>query len=129
MLPYQALVNLTFCSVHLGFNTIDTFKSFVERATCKFGNFQLQASSFPADFDSKITKIAKSIILQLPSLLGRKKLKNMYGTIYANNMNNSPEELKRLAASWGNGHVRGHPSPLFGVCSTSTVEGDNNGLL
>ncbi|POM75283.1 Hypothetical protein PHPALM_7632 [Phytophthora palmivora] len=44
-------------------------------------------------------------------------------------MNPSSDELKWLAASWGNVQVHGQPSLLFGVRSTSAVEGDNNDLL
>ncbi|POM59075.1 Hypothetical protein PHPALM_36200 [Phytophthora palmivora] len=128
------------CSVHLRFNTTDKFKSLklnMQRVNSDI--FNLQTSLFPADYDSKIIKIAKTYPIGVTKIVVDKEIEeyvwsylrkvNSTDRSVVGNLNPSPEEMKLLVASWGNVQVHGQPSLLFGVRSTSAVEGDNNGLL
>ncbi|EGZ30173.1 hypothetical protein PHYSODRAFT_448534, partial [Phytophthora sojae] len=133
-------VHLKFCSVHIRFNVMDTFKSLkLNMQSVKNDILALQDASTTAGFDhvaSSIegrypTGISKIVADQLVEEQVFRYLRSIHPTDWCvvGYMQPTAEEKKWLADSWDPFSSHGDPLTLFGVRTTSAAEGENNGLL
>lgn len=100
---------------------------------------QLQKSTTVRAFEQNVAAIEKAFPTGVVSGSGGQRkeehvwsyLRSIHPINWAviGNSTLSADELNWLEQNWTNAPVYGTATPLFGVRSTSGVEGDNNGLL
>ncbi|KAG1704635.1 hypothetical protein DVH05_005564 [Phytophthora capsici] len=119
---------------------MDKFKSLgLNESNVNEDVFRLQASHSTTSFDASISRMETRYPLPLTKELGKKTVRESVSTYLhgihptswtvIGNMPLSSEEQKWLTASWEGIEAYGDALPLFGVRTTSGVEGANNGLL
>ncbi|GMF10172.1 unnamed protein product [Phytophthora lilii] len=140
MAQWGLKLHLKFCSLHLRFNVMDKFKSLnLNESWVNSDVFRLQSSHSTSDFDGSIARMKTRYPVPITKSIGGKTvhefmpqyLHDIHPTSWSiiGNMRMSDDEKAWLKSSWNEVEAYGEALPLFGVRTTSGVEGDNNGLL
>ena len=130
-------VNLKFCSMHIVFNINDRFKLSGDDVTLlQRLVFQLQRSRTVSEYNPNLA----SINLAFPDPIhagtdGEQRVADYLNAIHPvnwtqfGNFELNEAELALVQSRWKDSPHYGQAVPLFGISTTSAIEGDNNGLL
>ncbi|EEY56957.1 uncharacterized protein PITG_10504 [Phytophthora infestans T30-4] len=140
LLRINMKIHLKFCTLHIRFNTMDKYKSL--RLNLKSVNddiFSLQGASTTEGYELIKTKIASKYPAGISKVFAEKIVEehvwsylcSIYPTDWCvvGNMKATTKELKWIDDNWSSVPMHGDALPLFGIRTTSAVEGENNGLL
>ncbi|GMF58889.1 unnamed protein product [Phytophthora fragariaefolia] len=133
-------VHLKFCILYIRFNTMDKFKSLkLNLQSVKDDISALQAASTTEGYEHVKSAISAKYPKDISKVVGEKVvdeyiwscLCSIHPTDWSvvGNIEATPHEAKWLSENWAGIRTHGDPLPLFGVRTTSAIEGENNGLL
>ncbi|KAG1693221.1 hypothetical protein DVH05_023686 [Phytophthora capsici] len=140
LLRINMKIHLKFCTLHIRFNTMDKFKSL--RLNLKSVNddiFSLQGASTTEGYELIKNKIASNYPAGISKVVAEKFVEEQVWSYLCSihptdwcvvgNMKATTKEIKWIEDNWSSVPKHGDALPLFGIRTTSAVEGENNGLL
>uniref|UniRef100_K3WZU8 Uncharacterized protein n=1 Tax=Globisporangium ultimum (strain ATCC 200006 / CBS 805.95 / DAOM BR144) TaxID=431595 RepID=K3WZU8_GLOUD len=135
--PVGIQVNLKFCSLRIIFNVVNKLKlSDVDKERVRDFVFKLQAAISKSEYEAVLAEIRNSFTVPINQGTQREEYVDDYlraihltsWTVYGN-CEHPAADLDFFRTSWSCMSPCGHPSPLYGVRTTSVIESKRNTLV